>query len=78
MSRTKLPTELRPVNPQALVSSLEWCEVDGSLAPDCRRTLRDERFSLVNALRSGDGAKIAAARDEAVRVMGMWGIEVAS
>lgn len=61
-----------PTNPRQLLSYLEWAEVDGSRAADCRDMLRQERFALASALRSGDAEKIAAARDEALRVARMW------
>lgn len=57
-----------------LVTRLEWLEVDASVAPDCRRVLRDERFAILGARRSGDRARIAAAEAEASRVMAMWGV----
>ncbi len=65
-------TQKIPTNPTKLVTYLEWAEVDSRRAPDARRVLRDERFSLIAALRSGDASKIATARDEAVRVATMW------
>ena len=61
-----------PTVPVKLVSYLEWCEVDSARAPDCRRILRNERFSLLAALRSGNTARIATVRDESVRVAKMW------
>lgn len=60
------------MTPTQILSSLEWHEVDSRLAPDCRRVLRNERFSLTIALRSHDGARIRAAADEAIRVAQMW------
>ena len=64
------------MSPAQVESRLEWSEVDGNYAADTRRMMRDERFSLQAALRSGDAAKIAAARDEAVRVAKMWGVKI--
>ena len=62
------------MNAQQVVNKLEWAEVDASLAPDCRRVMRDERQTLVVAMRSGDGARIKRALDEAVRVARLWGV----
>lgn len=61
-----------PTKPTELLRYLEYAEVAGRRAPDARRVLRQERFALQSAVRSGNAAKIAAARDEAVRVATMW------
>ena len=61
-----------PTDPRTLVSYLTVAEIDTDRAADCRRVLMQERFALSAALDSGDAAKIAAARDEAVRVATMW------
>jgi len=61
-----------PNDPKQLLIYLEWAEVDGSRAADARRVLQGERVALSAALQSGDAARIAAARNEAVRVARMW------
>lgn len=63
------------VSPSQLHTRLTQCEVDATLAPDCRETLRHERESLGLAMASGDGKRIQRAADEARRVARMWGIE---
>lgn len=65
-------TQKIPTSPTALMAYLEYAEVDGSRAGDCRRILREERIRLASALRSGDARTIAAARDEALRVARDW------
>jgi len=62
------------MNAQQLIARLEWVEVDGSYAADCRRVMRDERMGLVVALQGGDGTRIAARLQEALRVARMWGV----
>jgi len=69
-------TQTNTNTPARLLSRLERCEVNGSLAPDCRRVLRDERFALAAACRSGDGARIRSAVAEAIRVAEMWGVSL--
>lgn len=59
-----------------LLTALEFAEVSSKYEPDCRRIIRDERIALASALRSGNAAEIAAARDEALRVCEMWGVQV--
>ena len=61
-----------PNSPTKLHDYLVSAEVDPTRAADTRRMLRNERFALAAALRSGDATKIAAARDEALRVAQMW------
>lgn len=65
---------LATMSPADLCSALEWAEVSASYPADMRQVLRDERQSLAIALRSRDGAKIAAATAEAKRVARMWGL----
>lgn len=55
---------------------LTWAEVNGSLSPDCRRVLGDERQVLGLAIKSGDIDRIARAGREAARVAEMWGVTV--
>lgn len=62
---------------QQVVKALTFAEVDGSIAADARRVLRVEREQLTAAVRSGDGAKINAAKAEAERVAAMWGVRLA-
>ncbi len=57
-----------------LISRLEWAEVDGSLAPDCRRMLRGKRMDLISALRSGDSVEIRRARDAVIQACEEWEI----
>jgi len=61
-------------NAQQIVNSLTYSEVDAALQPDTRRMMRNERFSLQAAIQSGDAGKINAAKAEALRVAGMWGV----
>lgn len=63
---------LGDMSPAVLLGHLERAEIDGARAPDARRVLSAERQSLALAMRSGDAAKISAARDEALRVARMW------
>jgi len=60
------------MTPKQLCDRLEWMDVDGDVARDCRDVLRSERFSLTAALRTGNAEKIAKARDEALRVVRLW------
>lgn len=69
-----MTTTTQTRSPAKLHDLLTRAEVDGSLAGDTRRVLRDERVALGFALRSGDGARIAAAAKEARRVAAMWGV----
>lgn len=64
------------MSPRQIEAKLEWAEVNSNYAADTRLMMQAERFSLQSALRSGDAAKIAAARDEALRVAKMWGVEI--
>lgn len=59
-----------------MIAVLDFCEVDGKLAPDCRRVLREQRDALAAALGGGKAAGIAAAMKEAARVCAMWGVEL--
>jgi hypothetical protein len=70
-------TTAKQMSASQIISALTWCEVDGKLTPVCRQVLRDERFALTAAVRSGDGADIAAAAKEAIRVAEMWGVRLA-
>jgi hypothetical protein len=64
------------MNANQLIEKLTWAEVNSQYAADCRKVIRDERMSLEVAVRSGDGARIKKATDEALRVANMWGVEV--
>jgi hypothetical protein len=66
------------MTPAHLHAQLQRCEIDGDLALDCRRVLKDERQALGLALQSGDGARIKAAHEETLRVCVLWGVEVRS
>ena len=61
---------------QQVLDSLTFSEVDARLQPDTRDMMRRERFSLRAAMDSGDVAKIAEAKEEAVRVATMWGVSL--
>ncbi len=65
-------TTTNPTNPRRLHDQMIRVELDGSVAPDIRRWFRDERMILGLALRAGNAARIAAARDEALRCARMW------
>ena len=60
------------MNATKIVSLIEKIEVDGNIAPDCRNVMRDERFHILSAMRSGTPAAIAEAVKEAKRVGQMW------
>lgn len=60
------------MNTTALIRKLEWAEVDPARALDARTVLRDERFALISALRTGDPARIGRAKTEAERVLRLW------
>lgn len=62
------------MNATQMINILTFCEVDSSLAADCRAVLMQERIAVQAAAKSGDGAKIAAAMAEAQRVAKMWGV----
>lgn len=62
--------------PKQVLNALEFAQVNGSLAADCRKVLGDECNAVRAALQSGDGAKIAAAVKEANRVATMWGVSL--
>ena len=64
------------MNANQLITALTYAEVDGSIAIDTRRVIRDERFALTAAVNSGDGQLIKAAMAEAMRVAKMWGVEL--
>lgn len=59
-----------------MTTAIEWLEVSSCYAPDCREVMRNERFQLVLAMRSGDAAKIDAAMIECERVAKMWGVDL--
>lgn len=63
------------MNAQQIITKLTWIEVSPEYAPDCRRVLREERFALMAAVKSGKAQEISAAMSEARRVCEMWGIE---
>ena len=67
---------MKTASPNQLCTRLEFLEIDGDYAPDFRRLMRDERNRLVVAMRTGDGAKIKAAAEEARRVAKMWGVDL--
>ena len=62
------------MNAQQLSKALDFAEVNGKLAPDCRRVMVDENMVLKSALQSGDATRIKSAKDEAERVARMWGV----
>lgn len=64
------------MNANQMIEKLTWAEVNNQYAPDCRRTIRDERMTLEAATRSGDAKKIDAAMTEARRVANMWGVDL--
>lgn len=66
------------MNAAQLIARFELCEVDRRVASDARRMMRDERMSLLAAVSSGDGKRIAATITEAKRVAAMWGIDLES
>jgi hypothetical protein len=63
-------------NAEQTITTLEWLEVDGRLAPDCRRVLQSERFALLAAVRSDDDERIERCLAEAVRVARLWGVRL--
>lgn len=62
------------MNATQLITQLELAEVSSEHAGDTRRMMRDERFALVAAVRSGDAKAIKDATIEAQRVAKMWGV----
>ena len=67
---------MKPLAGMRLLARLDWCEVDGALAPDARRVLRGERDLVSAAMRSRDPRAIARAVAEARSVARMWGVEL--
>ena len=59
-----------------MITKLIHIEATGKHQPDTRRMMRDERFALTAACKSGDGRKIKDAMREARRVAKMWGVEL--
>jgi len=60
------------MNAAQVIAKIERIEVDGEVAADCRRTLMDERVTLLAAINSGDRERIGAALNEAKRVLELW------
>lgn len=56
----------------AVVNTIMRAEVNGSLASDCRRALREERMKLQHAIKSGDAESISNHMAETRRVATMW------
>ena len=61
-------------NASQVYAALLRIEVDGAYASDLRRAISDERQALHLAIASKDASRINACRDEAMRVMGLWGV----
>lgn len=59
-----------------MISKLTWEEVDGRNEPDMRRVLRDVRMALQGAVRGGDPASIARAKEEAIDIAADWGVKL--
>jgi hypothetical protein len=60
------------MNAQDTVNAITWIEVDAKADPDARRIMRNERFAIEAAMRTGKG--VGAAVNEAKRVASMWGL----
>ncbi len=64
------------MNARQTIAAIEWVELNPRYEGDTRRMMRQERFSLLAAVGSGNAGTIGESLREAHRVAKMWGVNL--